>query len=84
MISFFSSRGDVFGIAIQNLFYIFMAVLAYVGLRHLLVAFSKIKRRSLAIAVIAALILLLNVSALQFLSFYGVYASIIANRAQKE
>ena len=61
-----------------------MVVLAYIGLRHLLIIILKLKRRGMAACIIIFLLLLFNVSAFQFLSFYGVYASIVANRAQKE
>ncbi len=84
LFSFFSSGEALFDIVILNLLYIFMAVFSYIGLRHLFFIVSKIRRRGLAFFVIVFLFLFLSVSALQILSFLGVYVSIISNRVQKE
>ncbi len=85
VLSFFvGSAETVFAIAIQNLIYIFMAVFAYVGLRHLIFVAAQAKRRGFFLLVVGFLLILLNVSALQILSFLGTYVAVISNRVPRE
>lgn len=84
VVSFFAVDENLFSVTVQNLFSVLVVVFAYFGLRHLGVMLSKAKKRGAFILVIIVLFFLLSVSALQFLSFLGVYASIVANRAEKK
>lgn len=82
--SFFAASGEsVFGSAVQNIFYIFMAVFAYMGMQHLLSVISKVERKGFMLLVIVALLIFLNISAVQILSFFGAYATIGKNRAKE-
>lgn len=85
VLSFLTGSGEsVFGGSVQNLLVIFMAVFAYIGVRHLIFVAAQAKRRGYSLLVIGFLLILLNVSAVQILSFLGTYVTIISNRVSKE
>lgn len=74
----------VFGGSVQNLLVIFMAIFAYIGIRHLIFVTAQAKRRGYSLFIIGFLLILLNVSAVQILSFLGTYVTIISNRVSRE
>lgn len=83
--SFFAGIGDsVFNITVQNLYYIFMVIFAYIGIRHLFLIVSRARRKGPVILIIVGLFLFFSVSAIQILSFLGAYATIVSNRVLKE
>jgi hypothetical protein len=82
--SFFVVEGKTFSVVVQNLSSVFLVLFAYFGLRHLSTMLSKAKKRGAFILITIVLFLLLSVSALQFLSFLGVYASVASNHTEKK
>ena len=71
---------SAFGIALQNLNSIFMAVFAYHGIAFLFSEVKKSNRRGLYIPIVLGM-LMLFAFAVQILSYLGAYATIVANRA---
>lgn len=83
VVSFFVvSKESVFSFAVQNVFYIFMMVFAYMGLQYLISVVFKTRRKGFLLSIIAVSIIILNISAVQILSFLGAYATIGANRVE--
>ncbi len=80
---FVTENESLFSVALQNLLYIFMVIFAYMGLRHLLFIISTLPRKNFLFLMIVFLLVVLNVSVVQILSFFGAYATIGANNAKK-
>ena len=81
---FVSSVDNIFGIAVANLYFIFLIVYAYVGFTSILSLLKQKLRPILAyIIVIAACLLMLSLSP-QILAFVGVFSTFTANRRLKE
>ena len=83
-VSFFLNTETAFGMAMQNLSYIFMAVFVYLGLRHLLAIASHMQRKGLILIILGFGLLFFSLSALQILSFLGVYVTVVYNKNLSE
>lgn len=82
ILSFMLGNGeDVAAIAIQNLSYVFMAMFAYIGLRHLLLVSLQVRRKGMFYLIVFMGIMLFSVTAIQILSFLGAYVTILSNRS---
>lgn len=78
LISLFKLSGN-FATVIFTLNVIFMAVFAYIGLKVLYAILSVKKSTMFAIIILAASFILLYTAALQVISYFGVYFTIISN-----
>ena len=81
--SFFAaSEESIFSFAVQNIFYIFMIVFAYMGIQYLVSVIAKTRKKGFFLLLIAFFLLALNISAVQILSFLGAYVTIGTNRTR--
>lgn len=78
---FTGSTESIFAYAVANLSYIFMAVFAYIGLRHLFIVSSQTGRRNIWILMAIFGIMLFGATAIQILSFLGAYVTVLSNQA---
>lgn len=77
---FLSGTEGSLAVALNNLFYIFMAVFAYVGIRFVLFALSRSRRRGLGTVLLIFFLLFANLMALELLSFFGVFFTFMSRR----
>ncbi len=81
ILSFILGNGEgIAAVAIQNLTYIFMVMFGYIGLRHLTLMSTQMRRKGFFFIAVIFAIMLFNVTALQILSFLGAYVTILSNR----
>jgi hypothetical protein len=80
LLIFTSAHGGVIGIAVSNLYNIFLVVYAYVGFNFVLALVATRMKPTTAVIVLIVVILLAMSIALQFLSMVGVLFTIRKNR----
>ena len=78
--TFFGAMDSVFSIALMNLYYIFLAVFAYVGFNYAFAIASRAKNRRIAQFFLVFLLVMMNVVAAQILSLVGVYITTMHNK----
>lgn len=80
LLIFTSAHGGVIGIAVSNLYNIFLVVYAYVGFNFVLALIATRMKPTTAVIVLIVVILIAMSIALQFLSMVGVLFTIRKNR----
>ncbi|HBJ19199.1 MAG TPA: hypothetical protein DDY70_05640 [Clostridiales bacterium] len=78
---FFSDSENNFAVALNNLFYIFLAVFAYVGFKFALFLVHRMRHHGLGIAVFIIFCLFGGVLAAEVFSFLGVFYTVMSRRA---
>ena len=79
----FTSTQNAIGIAMANLYYIFMFVFAYVGFNYVFAISTRAKRPALVRVLLFVLLLTANMLAVQILSFVGVFITTMHNKFLK-
>lgn len=77
---FFSNSQGSLALALNNLFYVFMAVFAYVGIRFSLFALSHARHRGFGMAIFVCFLLFANIAALELLSVFGMLVTFFGRR----
>ncbi len=80
LLSAFSATNDVFGIAVANLYNVFMVVYAYFGFNFAKAILMRSKSSAASTFILVAIIFLLSGFAVSLLSFLGVYFIIMKNK----
>ena len=80
VLSFFAGIDGVFAITVNNLFYIFLPVFAYIGFNFALSLMSRRIGFGVSLLIIVASILLLGILTLELLSIFGVIFTHISNK----
>lgn len=83
VLSIFVGTTDTVDLTILNISRILMFVFAYMGIQYLLAVAKLSERRSTFLTFLVAGILLLNVTAIQLISYFGVWITIGTNRSLK-
>ena len=78
--TFFGKMDSIFSIALMNLYYIFLAVFAYVGFNYALATASRMKNKHLSQFFLAVFVLMANVFAAQLLSLVGIFITTMQNK----
>ena len=77
---FLSSSENDFAVALTNLFYIFLAVFAYVGIKFAVFLIHRIRHRGVGIVIFVLFCLFGGVIAFEVLSFLGVFYTVMSRR----
>lgn len=80
VLSFFAGTDGVFAITVNNLFYIFLVVFAYIGFNFALSLMTRRIGYGVSLLIIVASILLLGILTLELLSIFGVIFTHISNK----
>ncbi len=80
VLNFFAAGNEVFAITVSNLFYVFLAVYAYIGYNFALSIISGRLGYALSVIIVIAIILLFGIIALELLSLLGVVFTHISNK----
>lgn len=78
--TFFGAMDSVFSITLMNLYYIFLAVFAYVGFNYAFAMTARARNKRLMQLVLIFSLVMMNVLALQILSFVGVFITTMHNK----
>lgn len=77
---FLSGSEDTFSVALTNLFYIFLVVFAYTGFKFVLFLLHRMRHRGVGIFVFVLFCLFGGVIAIEVLSFFGVFYTVMSRR----
>lgn len=77
---FFSSSESNVAVALNNLFYIFLVIFAYVGFKFSVFLVRRMRHRGIGIAVFVLFCLFGGVIAVEALSFLGVFYTVMSRR----
>lgn len=77
---FLSGAEGSLAIALDNLFYIFMAVFAYIGIRFGFFVLARARRRGFGIVLLIFFLLFANLMAFELFSFFGVFYTFMSRR----
>ncbi len=80
LLSLFFSTDTVFGTSVLNIYYIFVGVYAYLGLKFFCMVVRRSKRKAFPILLFVATVLVLNVVAVVPLSYFGAFFTMLSNR----
>ena len=81
--TFFGAMDSIFSIALMNLYYIFLAVFAYVGFNYAFAMASRSRSRRISQIFLIFAIVMMNVLAAQILSLVGVFVTTMHNKFLK-